>query len=307
MSALDPEDRVIVHNPESGDADHVDAVRDRAALLGYDVRETEEAGDAITLAREAAEAGASRIVASGGDGTVNEVLRGIDRADAFEDVTFGVVPAGTGNNFAGNIGVTSIEDAFQVLEGGTARRIDIGRANDRVFVNSCVAGLTADASAETSADLKSRYGVLAYVVTTIRTVTAFDGLQLTISTGEDDAEDPAWTGEAVCVFVGNGRPFPTEGRPQADMEDGLFDVTVVDEAPAVDLVEEAVVQRFTGSEAPHTVSMRSPSLEVSVLEPNEVNYSLDGEMIRAHTVSLDVEPRTLQVLVGDGYDPDPGE
>lgn len=304
MSSTDPEAGVIVLNPASGDASHAEVVRDRAALLGYEVRETEAAGDGVTIAREAAGEGVPRVVAAGGDGTLNEVVRGVDRAGAFDRVTLGVVPAGTGNNFAGNVGIPTMEEGFRVLVDGEARRIDLGRADDRTFVNSCVAGLTADASADTSPEMKRKYGVLAYVMTTARTASSFDGLRLSISTGDDG--NPAWAGEAVCVFVGNGRRFPTEGGTQADVEDGCFDVTVVEEAPALDLVEEAAVERLFDRDEPHTTRFQAPHLEITGRTPDPVDYSLDGEMIRGREVSLDVEPRTLEFLVGDGYDPDPG-
>lgn len=65
---------VIVYNPQSGSGAHADTVAARAKLSGYAVERTEGAGDAITLAREAAEAGYSTIVAGGGDGTVNGVV-----------------------------------------------------------------------------------------------------------------------------------------------------------------------------------------------------------------------------------------
>ena len=303
MSSPQHEDGVVVLNPVSGDAQHEEAVENRATLQGHTVKKTRERGDAITLAQEAAADGESLIIAAGGDGTVNEVLQGIDRADAFERVTVGVIPAGTGNNFAENIGISTIDEGFTAVERCEVRHVDIGRANDKVFVNSCVGGLTADSSAETSHELKHKYGVLAYLITTVRTATTFDGLRLSIST-ESDAE-PAWKGQAFCVFVGNGRRFPTRGRTQANMEDGRFEVTIIEDVPTVDLIENALVQWLFDTAPEYTRQLQASRLNIAGLDGNPVSFSLDGEMVQSETLSLEVEPNTIRLLVGEDYEPTP--
>lgn len=296
---------VIIHNPESGSSNQADDVRKRAALLGYAFERTETAGDAITLAQEAAEAGASTVVAAGGDGTVNEVVRGIDRAEAFDAVTLGILPLGTGNNFAEQLGITDVETAFAVLEDGERRRIDIGRAGERPFVNSCVAGLTANSSSETSAELKKRFGVMAYVITTLQSVSDFESHPLTVDIEGNGRVTTAWAGEALCVIVGNGRRFATRGSRQADMEDGLFDVAVIEDASALDLMTDAVGERLSGWDPTHIVRSKTPSLTIESNTDESIRFSLDGEIITRGELSLESRPRTLTVAVGDAYDPDP--
>ncbi len=290
-------------NPQSGSADHGPEIHGRAADHGFDVRETEGEGDAADLAAEAAEAGADVIAAAGGDGTLNEVVRGIDRADAFEDVTFCAVPAGTGNNFAGNVGVTSIADAFDVIERGEERVIDLGRANDEPFINSCVGGLTADASVNTSSELKERIGVVAYVVSTLRTLPEFDAVPLQVQTSDEIAEP--WSGEALIVFVGNCRRPMRDGRTQANVEDGLFEVTVIEDEPAIDLVGDAVGRRLFGGDAVDIVQRHTPELTITTDADESINYSLDGEMISAADLHLVTERRRLKTRVGETYDPNP--
>jgi YegS/Rv2252/BmrU family lipid kinase len=299
------EKRVLILNPASGDGGSADAIRDRAAIRGYELRETETAGDAVAFAREATEAGASVVAAAGGDGTLNEVVRGVDRAGALDLVTVGVVPAGTGNNFAENVGITTIDDGFDVLDHGERRRIDLGGADGRVFVNSCVGGLTADASGETSTEMKSKFGVLAYVITTLRSAATFDGLRLTVDVREGGSRTSAWTGDAIVVLIGNGRRFTSRGSRQANMEDGLLDVTIIGDVPTRDLVGDAVVERLLGGKASNVTRLRAPALEVESLDPDPINFSLDGEMLRAESLSLDVRPGALRFAVGDGYEPDP--
>ncbi|WP_138005303.1 diacylglycerol/lipid kinase family protein [Halalkalirubrum salinum] len=296
---------IIIQNPQSGTGDHVDAVQDRAELLGYTIKRTENAGDAILLTQEAAEAGFDTIVAAGGDGTVNEVVRGIYQAEAFADVTFGVVPVGTGNNFAEQLGITDLDAAFSVLKKSDHRRIDLGRANDRLFVNSCVAGLTANSSSETSADMKNRMGTLAYVITALRSISDFDSLPITIDSCKTKPGTRAWSGKALSVLVGNGRRFTTAGDSQANMEDGLFDVAVIKDADTLDLMSDRIVERLFGRDSAHIDRFQTSSLNITVHTPDTIRFSLDGEIIKYNELSLDVCPQTLTVAVGDTYDPNP--
>lgn len=302
---VDRADRVVVLNPTAGSADHADRVRALADGHGLAVAETEEPGDPVRLAREAAADGASLVAAAGGDGTVNEVVRGLSAAGALGSVRLAVVPAGTGNNFAGNLGLSGIEHGFDVIDGGEARRIDLGFAGEQPFVNSAIAGLTAEASAATEASAKARIGVMAYLMETLRTAVRFEGLPLHIEAfGPDDA---VWSGEAAFVLVGNGRRFPAEGRSQADMEDGLLDVTVVEDRPTVDLVGQAAVRRLLGGETSDITHLLAAELSVTVLDGEPATFSLDGEMTEADSLELGVEPGALPVLVGDSYEPTPGE
>jgi len=307
MPATDSPETVVIVNPNSGDANHADAVRSRTELLGYDYRETEGAGDAVTFAREAAESGADTVVAAGGDGTVNEVLRGVDEADGLDRVTFGVVPAGTGNNFAGNVGVESIEHAFDVLEDGRRRRIDLGRTDESLFVNSCVAGLTAEASGDTSSDMKSQFGVLAYAVSTLREVADFEALPLSVDAYGPDGETTAWEGDALLVLVGNARRFVPGDETQAAVEDGEFEVTVVEDVSTLDVMGEAVASGLFAHDSEHVRRFRAPSLEITLRESDEIRFSLDGEILTRHSLALGTDPGAVEVAVGDSYLPDPGE
>ena len=297
---------VIILNPKSGTGDHADAVTDRAQVLDHRVERTGAKGDGVDLAREAAEAGAEQIVAAGGDGTVNEVVRGIDKAGAFDRVTLGIVPVGTGNNFAGQLGITDLDTAFNVIEEGERRWIDLGEADGRAFVNSCVAGLTSDSSSKTDPGMKDRLGVVAYVVTTLQSMVEFDSMSLTVETEEGGDRSPAWRGDALAVLIGNGRRFAAGGDSQANMEDGLFEVTIVEDVSTLDLMGEAVADQLLGGESDVIVRTRTPSIRIEVHDPQSRQFSLDGEIIERDNLSVDIRPSTLSVAVGEGYQLDPG-
>ncbi|SDJ98587.1 diacylglycerol/lipid kinase family protein [Natronorubrum texcoconense] len=318
MSRRGDEESVLICNPVSGSEDHVDRITTLARDRGFRIELTENAGDATRLARKVAANGARLVAAAGGDGTINEVVNGLVDADALEGTTLAVVPVGTGNNFASNIGVESIDDAFEVIETGRRRRIDLGVANGRAFVNSCVGGVTAEASGVTSSEEKRTWGVLAYVGKTLETVSSFESLPLRAvlengntggeahpaSTNETD-RTRVWTGDAMFVLVGNCRRFTTARRAQANVEDGLFEVTIVEDASTIDLVTEAALGSFFDRDQTHIVRQRVPSVTVESRRSGPIEYSLDGELLEAETLEVTTHAGALEVAVGADYRIDP--
>ncbi|MDL5362663.1 diacylglycerol kinase family protein [Halalkalicoccus sp. NIPERK01] len=303
--AGDEGDCVVVVNPESGGGDDdISEIRELAAEHGFELAVSEEAGEPVSLAREAVEAGATRIGACGGDGTVNEVVRGIDAADALDATTLGVIPAGTGNNFAGNVGIEGVEHGFSLLAGGETRRIDLGVAGDELFVNSCVCGLTADASEATSSELKGRFGELAYVFRTIDRMRDFESIPLHVH-AEDEGQ--VWDGDAMFALIGNARRFPAGGSQQANVEDGLFEATIIEDVSTGQLVRETAARRLLGGEVSSIHRFTAPSMTVEVRGGEPVSFSFDGEIAEFDRLSCRVRPRTLAVRVGDAYDPVPPE
>jgi len=301
----DSTETVLIMNPKSGSADHAEVVRDHATLRGYTVKETQREHHAIQLAKQAAADGADEIVAVGGDGTLNEVVKGIHAADALGEVTVGVVPAGTGNDFATNIGITSIDNAFEVLESGAKRTLDLGMADGVPFLNSCVAGITAKASNETSAELKSQMGVLAYVTTTLRMASEFSGLELAASVVEGETTETVWEGSATVVLVGNGRRFSMSGTEQANLEDGLLDVTIIEDASSLDLATDRLAERLFDSEGDNLERTLASTLELSVADGKTAAFSLDGEINELESVELTATHRALEMYVGEGYEQTP--
>ena len=285
-------------NPESGTADHAEYVRRRLEARGFAVQETESKEHAVDLARAAGRDGVSTLAVCGGDGTVNDVLRGLYDADALGDVTLAVVPGGTANLLAGTLDIRDIDHGIEVADTGPVETVDVGVAGDEPFVVSAVGGLPANASTAASDELKSRFGTLAFLVSGARETLAFDPLDIRVSTDDD----VVFEGSALSVLVGNARKFVEEGG-QAAMADGQFDVAVVEEMPPASAVAEAAVHRLLAQGTDGVTHLHAESVTIEGTEP--VTFSLDGELTRRERLSLSVLPRTLSLRVGDGYDPNP--
>jgi YegS/Rv2252/BmrU family lipid kinase len=291
--------RRCVLNPQSGTADHADYVGQHLRARGFAVTETESKAHAIELGREAGRDGVSTLAVCGGDGTVNDVLTGVYEADALGDVTLAVVPTGTANLLAGTVGIRDVDHGIEVADTGAVREVDVGVADDQPFVVSTVAGLPADASTAASDDLKERFGTLAFLVTGARETLAFDPLDIRVVTDDEVVFD----GPALSVLVGNARKFVEEGG-QAAMEDGRFDVAIVEEMPPTNAVAEAAAHRLLARGTEGVTHLRAGSVTVEGAEP--ITFSLDGELKRRERLSLSVRPRALGLRVGEGYEPSPG-
>nr|WP_224270843.1 diacylglycerol kinase family protein [Haloprofundus salinisoli] len=295
--------RRVVMNPTSGGGEHIETVHALADEYGYDVVETTGPGDATTLARAAVEDDVRRLAVAGGDGTLHEVVTGLFEADALDDVTIGIVPVGTANIFARNVGVEDMESGFNLLENGEKRRIDLGMAGEEPFIVSAVAGLTAEASTATNTELKERLGSLAFLYTGIKKSMEFESLQLEVE-AISQGEETTWSGEALCALVGNVRQFAKEGG-QANSEDGLFDVVIVEEMPPQNVLAEAAAHRVFGKGTEHVVHLRASQLTVEGRTSETIVFSLDGEVSNHEQLVLYSKPRTLSVAVGPTYESNP--
>ncbi|WP_277555663.1 diacylglycerol/lipid kinase family protein [Halobaculum limi] len=292
-------------NPNSGTSDHAAYVRRAMEARGFAVTETESRDHTVELAREAGENGVSTLAVCGGDGTINDVLRGLWTADALGDVTLAIIPGGTANLLAENLGIDSIDEGIECSDTGEVRALDVGVAEGSdaddtdPFLVSCIAGLPADASTGTSGDLKERFGTLAFLITGARETMAFDGLDVRV-----ESPTQSWAGDATCVLVGNARKFVEEGG-QANMEDGRFDVVVVERMPPKNLAFEAAVHRLLGEGTDGVTHFRAGELHVVSDGDHPITFSRDGEVAAHERLDFRTLQTALDVRVGDGYVPDP--
>jgi diacylglycerol kinase (ATP) len=268
---------------------------------GHEVwpRLTFESGDGRREAGALARAGAELLVAAGGDGTVNEVVNGVleSAAEVGWSGRLGVVPLGTGNDFAGGLGIPEdLGAALEVALSGVPRAVDVASVNGRWFVNVSTGGFGATASEEAPEEAKRLLGPLAYVVTGVRMF-----VDLTASWVRFTLPDGvAYEGEVLLYAVGNGKR--TGGgnmvTPRARLDDGLLDVVIVPAMPRMDFLALLPDLR-SGDHLDHASVryFRTPDLLVE----SEVMLSVnaDGEPVRGDRFEYAVEPRTLIVMTPD--------
>ena len=251
-------------------------------------RATERTGDAQRLARAAVASGFDQVVAAGGDGTIHEVANGL----AGSDVALGLLPMGTMNVFANELGLPAndLERCWNVIRAERTRLIDLPRANGKHFVQLAGVGLDAQVVQETSLKLKRNFGPLSYLISAAQIATRRPPRLLI------ESED-AQTEEGSFVLVGNGRlyggPFPF--FKHAANDDGLLDVLVFKQIGYLDLLKYLQNVIFTSDITTREVEyFQTRALRVS--SRDEVPLELDGELSGGCPVEFSLEPRQLRVL-----------
>src|SRR2546429_4978456 len=191
-------DTVVILNPTAGNPETLRAWQERVESVtrGCPIRVTSYPGEAEALARRAVEEGFARIVAAGGDGTVNQVANGLAGSNA----ALGLLPFGTVNVFAMELGLPlhDLELCWGIIEGANMRRVDLPSANRKYFVQLGGVGLDAQVVKETSLAFKRSFGPLSYLISAAQ-IAARQPPRLFIES------DNAAVSEGTFVLIGKGR------------------------------------------------------------------------------------------------------
>ena len=214
---------IFIVNPISG----ISRKRKIVAFLekkGHKVAFTQYAGHAEQLAREAEE---KVIVAVGGDGTVNEVARGIVGTDK----VLGIIPCGSGDGLALHLGISRLyKIAYKTILEGKAIKIDTAEINGRPFFSVC--GLGFDATVSERFAKSGKRGAINYIKQGLSTWHNYTPEKYIINI--DGVE---WENEAALITVGNSSQWGNNAliTPYADIQDGMLDITIVDMFSAIEM------------------------------------------------------------------------
>lgn len=284
----------LICNPTAKSGTAKDAEQRAIAYLksrGADVTVglTAYPGHATELSRQAAKDGYDVIAAVGGDGTMRETALPL----VGTGVTFGLIPCGSGNDFARALRIpTDPEAAAELLLSGTDRMLDAGRANDEVFFN--VAGFGFDVDVLDYTEIykpKCKNGSAAYLRGLLR---ALFGLKLrrSVITFEDGTMEK----DVLLIAAGNGRFFGggLEVTPNADPADGLLDICIIHDVnffTALTVLPKFMKGKHLGT---RFVTYRKERRVSVVCEP-ESRIEVDGERMPGTPVTFEVLPSALKM------------
>jgi diacylglycerol kinase (ATP) len=297
----------VICNPTSGGGSYdPDEIRDELESLGVEWVQTEGPDDAIGAAEEWRE---GLLIVAGGDGTINDVVNGLGRADFPEGVTLGILPAGTGNDLAATLCIP--EDpglAEDVIRQNRQRRLDVARVRsegigERFFINVATGGLGAEISDANDEELKKRWGKLSYLRASLEVARDFDVRDLTLYLdGEERRVKAVNIAVGNCRYTGGGWP----ATPKANPEDGLLDVVVIEALGVADLLElaPAALSESDYLDSDGVLFVRAKEIRVET-QPPGLEFTADGEIIGNEPARFSILPQALNVLVGPEYVPEP--
>jgi diacylglycerol kinase (ATP) len=274
------------------------------AGIDYTLRMTHVRGGATELTCQAIAQGYTRVVAVGGDGTINEIVNGIKRAEKTEkrSAALGIVPLGTGSDFARSAFVHDGKDlhaAVLRLVHGRTMAVDVGHVqvaggDGRFFVNGLGLGLDAQAAAE-ALKIRRLKGLAVYLVAILRAQRSYRAP--TMSVRYDDAHVRR---RLLFASVANGR-FQASGfllTPDAQIDDGKLDVCIVDHMGLIGVVRH-LPKVIHGTHVGLKEVTLAQVCAVTVAAEGPIPVATDGEVVTtdARTIHTRILPRSLELLV----------
>ena len=270
----------------------------RAGGVVVDVVETQGAGDATRIAREAYGRGRRGFIAVGGDGTSYEVVNGLfPEASAGERPTLGFLPLGTGNSFLRDFSDRGVEHAIESLIAGRSQACDVLRLRHRGgvihYINLLSVGFPADV-ATLRARRFSRQGELGYVISIFLGLARLRRRPFPVRTDEEKEFD-----RRRCLFLTFNNSKFTGGTmmiaPKAEVNSGLIEYVRWGAIGRLGLIGN-LPGLYDGTHIKHRLAERRAVKRVEFDLNAPVDVMVDGEVLTLHCEQLDVLPAVLNVV-----------
>jgi diacylglycerol kinase (ATP) len=294
---------LIILNPAANRGNmqqHRALIHQRLAAIDAEYLETHQAAEARERAMQAAQAGRSIIVV-GGDGSVNAVVNGVLAAG--RKVPLGIIPAGSGNDFACNtLGLPRAPaEALERALHGRPQAVDAGLVNGHYFANGFSVGLDADIAAAANSMKKwpLMSGVRLYYSASLRQLLfGYQRCPWLHYCLDDDPSEQTTEKRYVLMAVTNGPTYGAGFRvnPQADPRDGYFDICAISYVPLLRALKMLpVMQKGKHTSAPEASFYRATKIHITSRLP--VSMQVDGETMSVTSIEAQVLPGALLVRV----------
>lgn len=275
----------------------------RAAGIDYELHETQAAGDAERLAALGCARGWRRFAVAGGDGTAHEAVNGLlaARGSATDAFTVGILPLGTGNDWARSLGVSRrLKRACATLGRGRVVPFDVGEVSAerdgvtviRCFVNACGAGFDAHVVRMMAGRGHGRWR---YAVGLLRGAFTFQPPRIGVRTAAARLSERPMLAVLLCngAFLGGGMRI----APQAQYDDGMLDVLVVEAVGAATIFANVPRLMFGNlARSPHVQYLRGAAVTLS----GDAEIQCDGEPVGRLPARVRVIHNAISVMI----DPD---
>lgn len=288
---------LFVFNPKSGMGlikNHLLDIVDIMVKAGYDpvVYPTQARGDAIRKIREDG-ANYDRIVCSGGDGTLDEVVTGLREANL--STPLGYIPAGSTNDFARTLGISNdMVKAAEIAVGEHIFPCDVGQFNDDTFIYIAGFGLFTEISYDTPQELKNVLGHSAYILSAVKSLTSIPSYLMQVEANGEVIQDRFIYGMITNSLSVGG--FKGITGKDVELDDGEFEVTLI-KSPTNPIELNEIVGYLTGIIHETKMVYTFKTSRVQIRSRSSVAWTVDGENGGEHwSVDVRNHHRILNIL-----------
>ncbi len=270
---------LFILNPHSGKGKIKNKLLDIVDVFVKDgwqvtVHPTQSEKDAYNIVRKTGEE-FNMVVVSGGDGTLNEVIRGNMTFSSEKRLAIGYIPAGTVNDFASNMNISKdmIKSAENIVK-GTPFRCDVGKFNNKNFLYVAAFGAFTNVSYETPQQNKNVLGQFAYFLEGIKQLHTLPSYNIKVTFDDEMLE-----GEFILGFVSNSNHiagFNTMKAFKAELNDGLFEVILVKKPKTLSELSDLGARLLTQDLNAESIKVFRTS-RVRFESDTSVSWTLDGE------------------------------
>lgn len=254
--------------------------------VDYVIRETEYVGHATEIAREAAaDESVTAVLSVGGDGTSFEVACGLIGTNK----PMGVIPAGTGNDFIKTLKISKDPvEALNTILNGTPRPVDVGRLNDRIFLNVCGTGFDVMVLDYAEAEKKKYKGLTPYLIGLIKAIGHYKPTRVTLEVdGMKTEQELLICAVANGRFIGGGIPI----CPDADPSDHCFDVVTIGDRPRW-MLPFYLPGLLKGKDLNWKITKRIKATAVTIDCPG-MRVDVDGEILNMDHAEFRILPGSM--------------
>lgn len=279
-------------------------IKDSGIKIDYCL--TKEPEEATDIVGKAVSAGKTKIIAVGGDGTINEIVNGLfaDNALFNPDVELAILRQGTGSDFIRSLGIISKPPSFvELLKRDRIKYIDVGKISfvnyvgnprERYFINACNIGIGADTVYKVNNRSKALGSKLTYFLGVMQTVIGYKNKLLSVTLDNEQVLEDKFCGIMVCNgrYIGGGMMI----APEASIDDGLFDIVVIRDISKPKLLTHLPLI-YKGKH----VNIKGIELyrgkEVFVSAEEKIYLEADGEVPGFCPVKFSIIPQILKVRI----------
>lgn len=286
---------LLFYNPNAGNGlfkNNLDYIIERIQEEGYLVVPVRASkGNMLNTVFESMDQNEyKQVIAAGGDGTINICVNAMINNNI--DLPLTIMPAGTANDFAYYFDLPhDIRDMLDIALGDNFTYADVGKVNEKYFINVAAMGMLVDVSQKTDPNLKNTLGILSYYLKGLTEVTNLRPIPVKLTSKEFSLVENMY-----FMLVMNGKSAGGFKRiaPHSEVDDGLLDVMLFKEMPIMDFAP-LLINIIQGNHQENKNVIYFKTEELTIESPEDVSTDIDGEKGEKFPLHFSILPKRLKI------------